>query len=96
MTSSNTILVVQKAFEQRELTCKSLEEKGYDTIGVGSVMEALSFLSYGSEAIRLVLTEQQLPDFSGHELKKRLEALPGGKVVPVVFLDNPIKAFIGK
>jgi CheY-like chemotaxis protein len=93
---SNTILVVQDVYDQRESTCKSLEEKGYQTIGVGSVKEALSLLSYGSEAIRLVLTEQQLPDYSGHELKKRLEDLPGGKVLPVVFLDKRIMNFIEK
>ena len=88
---SNTILVVQGTEGQRELTCKSLEDMGYNTVGVGSVMEALS---QGGEGIRMVLTEHKLADYSGYELKVRLEKLPGVRPIPVVFLDKCVRNFI--
>lgn len=94
MKDSNTILVVQGTEGQRDLTCKSLEDMGYHAVGVGSVTEALFILSQGGEGIRMVLTEHKLADYSGYELKVRLEKLPGVRPIPVVFLDKCIRNFI--
>lgn len=96
MIESNTILVVQCTENQRTYTCKSLEEKGYDTIGVGSVAEALAYLTVCRGNVRLVLTEYQLPDYSGYELKVKLEKLPGIKRMPIVFLDKHVNPFINR
>jgi len=96
MLESNTILVVQNAEDQRTHTCKSLEDRGYETIGVGSVSEALAYLTICCGNVRMVLTEHQLPDFSGYELKVKAEQIPGIKRMPVVFLDkhiNPLFTF---
>jgi len=93
-TNPNTILVVQQAENQRILTCVSLQQKGYDTIGVGSVAEALEFLTVCSGNVRLVLTDYQLPDYTGYELKVKMEELPGVRRMPVVFLDRYVSPFI--
>lgn len=90
----NTILIVQGSADQRKQTCQSLSDKGYETIGVGSGKEALAFLSFGSEEVRLVLTEYQLPDYSGYELKKEIEKIPGIKSMPVVFLDTRVSTLL--
>lgn len=96
MIESNTILVVQCAEDQRTNTCKSLEDKGYETIGVGSVGEALAYLSLSSGNVRLVLTEHQLPDYSGYELKAKLQELSDIKRMPIVFLDKHINPFLNR
>jgi len=93
---SNTILVVQSAEDQRTHTCKSLEDKGYETIGVGSVSEALAYLTLSRGNVRLVLTEYQLPDYSGYELKVRLQELGEIKRMPVVFLDKLLNPFLNR
>lgn len=93
MIESNTILVVQHAEDQRILTCLSLEQKGYTTIGVGSVAEALDFLALSSGSVRLVLTEYQLPDCSGYELKLKMEERCIRRM-PVVFLDKYVYPYI--
>ena len=90
----NTILIVQGSADQRKQTCRSLADKGYLTMGVGSVKEALAFLSFSSDQVRMVLTEYQLPDNSGFELKKEMEKIPGIKSLPVVFLDKRVNTFI--
>ena len=94
MIESNTILVVQSAEDERTHTCKSLQDRGYETKGVGSVAEALAFLAIYRGNVRMVLTEYQLPDFSGYELKVKVEQLSGIKRMPVVFLDRHIKPLI--
>jgi CheY-like chemotaxis protein len=96
MLESNTILVVQYGEDQRTHTCKSLEERGYETIGVGSVAEALAYLTICCGNVRMVLTEYQLPDFSGYELKVKVERLPGIKRMPVVFLDKYLNPFLNR
>jgi CheY-like chemotaxis protein len=82
----NTILVVQDEETIREFICKTLEEKGYKVIAVRNGAEAVSFLELAFDHVRLVLTDYHLPDFSGYELKKRIEAIAGYKQMPVVFL----------
>jgi CheY-like chemotaxis protein len=94
MIESNTILVIQASADQRSHTCKSLEEKGYETIGVGSVTEALDILTVRCGNLRMVLTEYQLPDYSGYELKLKMEESPCIRRMPVVFLDKYINPFI--
>ena len=96
MIESNTILVVQCAEDQRTHTCKSLEDKGYETIGVGTVAEALAYLSLSCGNVRMVLTEYQLPDYSGYELKVKLEKLSEIKRMPIVFLDKHINPFLNR
>jgi len=96
MIESNTILVVQSAEDQRTHTCSSLEDKGYETIGVGSVSEALAYLMLSRGNVRLVLTEYQLPDYSGYELKVKLQELPGIKRMPIVFLDKYLNPFLNR
>ena len=94
MVESNIILVVQCAEDQRTHTCKALQDKGYQTIVVGSVTDALALLTDCCGNVRLVLTEYQLPDYSGYELKVKLQELPGIKRMPIVFLDKHINPFL--
>jgi two-component system, chemotaxis family, chemotaxis protein CheY len=94
MIDSNIILVVQHGEDQRTHTCEALQDKGYQTIGVGSVADAVAFLTGCCGNVRLVLTEYQLPDFSGYELKLKLQELPGIKRMPIVFLDKHINPFL--
>lgn len=82
----NTILVVQDEAVIREFICKTLEEKGYKAIGVKNGNEAVAFLNLAFDHVRLVLTDYHLPDFSGYELKKKIETIAGHKQMPVVFL----------
>ena len=94
MFESNIILVVQHAEDKRTHTCEALQDKGYQTIGVGSVADAISFLTHCRGNVRLVLTEYQLPDYSGYELKVKLQELPGVRRMPIVFLDKHINPLL--
>jgi two-component system, chemotaxis family, chemotaxis protein CheY len=95
MTSTRKRILVVEDFDIiRKFVCKTLEIKGYDTIGAPNVTEAFELLTHHSSDIDLVLTDYNMPGADGYELLTKMKANDEMKNIPVIFLtteQNPEK-----
>lgn len=72
----------------RKFICRTLEIKGYDTIGAPDVTEAFELLTHQSSDIDLVLTDYNMPGADGYELLTKMKANDEMKNIPVIFLTS--------
>jgi two-component system cell cycle sensor histidine kinase/response regulator CckA len=74
-TGKETVLLVEDEPAVRNLTRRFLESSGYTVIEAGSVADAIRAAEDSSARIDLLLTDVIMPEVSGPELAKRLQAL---------------------
>jgi CheY-like chemotaxis protein len=85
-----TILVVDDFTSIRNFVCSTLQRKGYSTLGASNGNEALKILSEKSGAVNLVLTDYNMPDFTGFDLLKKIKDNPSTTNIPVIFLTTEL------
>lgn len=87
-TSKKHILVVDDFGSIQQFLCKTLEKKGYNTIGASNGNEAFQLLMEDVDAICLVLSDYHMPDGSGTELLRKIKDNPETAHIPVIFLTS--------
>lgn len=85
-----TILVVDDFTSIRNFVCSTLQRKGYSTLGASNGNEALKILTEKSGAVNLVLTDYNMPDFTGFDLLKKIKDNPATTNIPVIFLTTEL------
>lgn len=89
MTSTRKRILVVEDFDIiRKFVCRTLEIKGYDTIGAANAAEALEVLTHHGSDIDLVLTDYNMPGADGYELLTKMKASDEMKNIPVIFLTT--------
>ncbi|MBL6449285.1 response regulator [Fulvivirga sp. 29W222] len=87
-----TILVVDDFSSIQMFLCKTLEKKGYKTIGASDGNEAYEILS--ENKVDLVLSDYNMPNCTGMELLNKIKSNNETEQIPVIFLTtetNPEK-----
>lgn len=85
---SKTILVVDDFGSIRELLCKTLHQKGYETLSAENGKVAYKTLEEQSGEIDLVLSDFNMPEMNGMELLREIRKTPAIKEKPVIFLTT--------
>jgi len=80
--SRDLILVVDDEEAVRVITCRYLENAGYETHGAANGVEALTFLGQHHEKVHLVLTDFSMPGMDGPTLVPLLRKLSSR--VPII------------
>lgn len=80
----DTILVVDDIPANRALVEAALEDAGYRLVSASSGPEALEH--FEREHPACVLLDIRMPGMDGFEVARRMQALPGGAEVPIVFV----------
>jgi diguanylate cyclase (GGDEF)-like protein/PAS domain S-box-containing protein len=80
------LLVVDDDLIVRDMAAQTLRHAGFEVLEAESGEEALSLLEH--EAIDLLLLDVMLPGIDGHELCRRLRALPHGERLPILMLTG--------
>lgn len=80
----DTILVVDDIPANRALVEAALEDAGYPVCAASSGPEALEH--FERERPACVLLDIRMPGMDGFEVARRMQALPGGAEVPIVFV----------
>ena len=83
-----TILVVEDHSNVRQLLCKALQSKGYQTLGAASSLEAYEMLWYYAANINLVLSDVDMIDVYGFDLLKTIKSNPSFSAIPVALWTN--------
>jgi CheY-like chemotaxis protein len=83
-----TILVVEDCSNVRQLLCKALQNKGYQTLSAASFLEAYEMLWYYAGDINLVLSDVDIDDIHGFDLLKSIKSDPGLSTIPVALWTN--------
>lgn len=83
-----TILVVEDHSTVRQLLCKALQSKGYQTLGAASFLEAYEMLWYYATDINLVLSDVDVDDIHGFDLLKTIKSNPSLSAIPVALWTN--------
>ena len=83
-----TILVVEAFGYARNFICKTLQNRGYNTLDASSAEEAFNVLSQESSDINLVLSDFDIPDCAGFDLLRTIKNDPALEDMPVVFLTD--------
>ena len=78
------ILIVDDERELTERLSEGLEAHGYSVRTCGDGLSALEILD--RHPADLVLLDLGLPKLDGHQVLRRLQAQPGGCVVPVIVI----------
>jgi two-component system, chemotaxis family, chemotaxis protein CheY len=82
---SNLIMTVDDSSTVRRMVAAALTGAGYEVIQAANGADALAKLT--GLAVRLVITDMNMPIMEGLELIHRLRALPEHKFTPIVFLS---------
>jgi len=83
---TETILIAEDADAVRELACRVLRTHGYTVLEAKQAPDALDIARAHAGTIHLLLTDVVMPELSGRELARRLEALRPG--VPVLYMSG--------
>jgi CheY-like chemotaxis protein len=79
---AGTVLVVEDREEVRFMTCRMLEELGYDTLEATGGAEALSVAGAHPHPIPVLLTDVVMPGMNGRELADQFHQIyPGMKTI---------------
>ena len=84
MTPKPRILLVEDESGIADTLQYVLSTDGFTPVWCGTATEALA--QFAAELPALVVLDVGLPDMNGFELFRRLQALPGGNQVPMLFL----------
>ena len=84
MLSKPRILVVEDESAIADTILYVLANEGFDAVCCATAAEALA--AFAQQRPALAILDVGLPDQSGFALFKELQALPGGKEVPMLFL----------
>jgi two-component system, chemotaxis family, chemotaxis protein CheY len=83
---SHTVMAVDDSASVRQMVCFTLRQAGYEVIEAGNGREALERIV---AAVRLVITDLNMPEVDGIELVKRIRSGPApAKYVPIVLLTT--------
>jgi two-component system chemotaxis response regulator CheY len=82
-----TILVVEDQAYARQFICRTLQRKGYNTLGAESAEEAYDVLSHDTD-INLVLSDFNIPGYNGFDLLRTIKSNPMLQDIPVVLLTT--------
>jgi CheY-like chemotaxis protein len=82
-----TILVVEDQAYARQFICRTLQRKGYNTLGAESAEEAYDVLSHDTD-ISLVLSDFNIPGYNGFDLLRTIKSNPMLEDMPVVLLTT--------
>ena len=96
MTNKPRILLVEDESAIADTLRYMLTAEGHDPIWCATGQAALS--AFALSTPDLAILDVGLPDINGFELFKQLQALPGGKQVPMLFLtarSDEIDAVVG-
>lgn len=83
-----TILVVDDFASIRDFVCGVLEKKGYNTLKAAGGKDAFQMASAGPQMVDLVLSDFNMPDWTGLDLLKKIKASPATSMIPVIFLTT--------
>jgi two-component system catabolic regulation response regulator CreB len=84
MTSKPRILLVEDESGIADTLQYVLSTDGFEPVWCSTAAEALA--QFAAEPPALAVLDVGLPDLNGFELFRRLQALPGGNQVPMIFL----------
>lgn len=84
----STVLVVDDDDASRLAMCKLLELEGASVSSASLGADALSQLASGDARPELILLDIGLPQMNGHEVCRRMRALPGGDALRIVALTG--------
>ncbi len=70
-----TILVVEDERTVRNMTCLSLQKRGYHVLQAANGEEALNIITQPGQTIHLLITDVVMPQISGRELARRVQLL---------------------
>lgn len=83
-----TILVVEDYSNVRNLLCKALQSKGYQTLSAASSLEAYDMLWHHAANISLVLSDVGMSDTRGFDLLRTIKSDPSMETIPFAFWSN--------
>ena len=83
-----TILVVDDFASIRDFVCTVLEQRGYNTLKASNGKEAFRIIKEDGQSVNLVLTDYNMPDWTGFELLQRIKSDPAFSNIPVIFLTT--------
>jgi DNA-binding NtrC family response regulator len=83
-----TILVVEDLAYARHFICKTLQNKGYNTLGAATAQEAYELLEQDPTEVSLVLSDFDNDNTNGFDLLKTIKNNICMEDIPVVFLTT--------
>jgi DNA-binding NtrC family response regulator len=83
-----TILVVEDFAYARHFICKTLQRKGYNTMGAATPEEAYEMLEHDPAEVSLVLSDFDNGDSNGFDLLKTIKNNICMEDIPVIFLTH--------
>jgi len=79
------VLVVDDDQILRQVLVSSLEQKGYQTVSVGSGKEALE--KFSQDVPDIIISDISMPEMDGFEFCRQLRSQTSGKLIPFIFLS---------
>ena len=83
-TARGRILVVDDVPMNCVVLCGMLRKLGFETIGIGSAVEAIHYLNLDEEPVDLILTDEWMPEMSGHEFARYLATDRVTQKIPIL------------
>lgn len=80
------LLVVDDDAVMRDMAAQTLRHAGFAVLEAACGEDALALLEH--ESVDLLLLDVMLPGIDGHELCRRLRALPHGERLPIMMLTG--------
>lgn len=90
-------MTVDDSASVRQMVGFTLRQAGYDVVEAVDGVEALS--KAGGAAVKMVITDLNMPNMNGVELIRQLRALPQFKYIPIIMLtteSHPEQKVAGK
>lgn len=82
---NKTIMTVDDSPSIRQMVKFTLNGAGYDVIEASDGSDALGKLT---PAVKLIVTDLNMPNMDGIELIRSVRAKPGGKFLPIIMLTT--------
>jgi CheY-like chemotaxis protein len=85
-SSPGPVLVVEDNAETRDILERILHMRGYETVGAGDGLDALSYLRRGGEASVIVL-DMRMPNMDGSTFQHALKADRRWADIPIIIFS---------
>jgi two-component system cell cycle response regulator len=88
LPTTGRVLIVDDSLIALEVISSRLKEHGLEVTSSASPRQALALAAEGAQQFDLFILDVMMPEMNGHELTRRLRALPHATNTPILLLTS--------